>query len=267
MRIRFCSHYGFRVPMRFTFSLIFLFVCKGYAQTETIHGAVSANGDVEGIHIINKTASKFSKTDENGSFEISASLLDTLQITGIKYKTKELIITAEIFNSKTVKVTLEDQINELDEVIVGKVLTGNLLLDVQNSEAKRDINFYDVGIPGYTGRRKTQSERRLYEATTGGGIVPLNPIMNWISGRTKRLKHLVKLERQDQYMNQTMSEFSEMLLEIEELEESQKMEFFYFASEDERFIELYKLNNDMLMFEYLNEKLEIYRKRLNENKN
>ncbi|WP_053990191.1 carboxypeptidase-like regulatory domain-containing protein [Mangrovimonas sp. TPBH4] len=237
------------------------------AQQKVLEGLVSANGDVEGIHIINKTASKFSKTDENGSFVIPASLQDTLQITGVKYKTKEIIITTEIFNSKTIKVALEDQINELDEVIVGKVLTGNLMLDVENSEAKRDINFYDVGIPGYTGRRKTQSERRLYEATTGGGIVPLNPIMNWISGRTKRLKYLIKLERQDQYMDQTMSEFSEMLMEIDELEESQKMEFFYFASEDERFMELYNLNNDMLMFEFLNEKLEVYRKRLTENKN
>ncbi len=35
--------------------------------------------------------------------------------------------------------------NELDEIVVGKILTGNLSLDVSLEDTKRDINFYDVG--------------------------------------------------------------------------------------------------------------------------
>ena len=42
-----------------------------------------------------------------------------------------------------------------------------LPFDIKNNEVERPIDFYDIGIPGYTGKPKTQSERRLHEADAG----------------------------------------------------------------------------------------------------
>lgn len=246
----------------------FLFVCFFAqficAQTVDIVGKVIAPEDIVGIHIINKTESKYTITDDNGNFIIPAKLNDTLIISAIKYQPENVLITSTIINTKSLTVFLKENINQLDEVVVGKVLTGNLMSDIENSSAKRDINFYDLGIPGYTGRQKTQSERRLFEAQTGSGLIPLNPILNWISGRTKQLKNQIKLERQDQQMNRTISEFSDMLVELESLEESRRMEFFYFSSEDPEFMAITKTRDDIKMLEFLQKKLIEFKANLNQ---
>lgn len=87
--------------------------------------------------------------------------------------------------------------------------------------------------------------------------------MNWISGRTKRLKHLIELERQDIQMNRAISEFSEMLFEIDDLDEAQRMEFFYFSSEDPEFMQIAKEKNDIKLLEFLQIKLKAYKANVN----
>lgn len=241
--------------------LAFLGTLGAKAQRKTIDGQIFASGEVVGVNIINKTAGRYDISDDEGRFEIAAQVGDTLIISALQYMIKEIGIDAGIVRSKQVLVNLEDNVTALDEVRVGKVLTGNLLLDIGNSEAKREPNFYDLGIPGYTGRRKTQSERRLNEATTGGGIVPLNPIINWITGRTKQLKNRVKIEDQDLRMNRTRSELAEVLFEIDNLAELKRNEFFFFAAEDPKFLELSKQDNDLAMVEYLTAKLKEFKSR------
>ena len=245
------------------------FVCV--SQSIDINGKVIADEDIEGVHIINITASKFTITDDYGAFRIPAKLNDTIIISAIKYQKKEVIVTELILASKTVTVYLTENVNELDEVIVGKILTGHLLSDVENTDVKRDINFYDLGIPGYTGRRKTQTERRLYEADHGKAIslfqgaplmVNFQKIINGISGRTKMLKNRVRLESQDVCMNSVISEFSELLFESNYLEESLRAEFFYFASEDEQFNFLCRIDDELQMFEFLQAKLTEYKSNL-----
>ncbi|WP_299228627.1 carboxypeptidase-like regulatory domain-containing protein [uncultured Psychroserpens sp.] len=232
-------------------------------QTTDISGKVIANSDVDRIHIINKTSNKFTTTDDNGVFTIPAALNDTILISAIQYKSLEIKVNQFMIQSQKMVVNLTEKINELDEVIVGKVLTGDLTSDVQNSDAKADINFYDVGIPGYTGKRKTQKERRLYDANHGKYVyyygllasININKILNKISGRTKRLKNLVRLEQQDTCMQRVNSEFSDDLFGDLDLEDHLKTEFFYYASEDPKFLELCKLNSDIKLFEFLAQKL------------
>lgn len=230
-----------------------------YAQRKIIDGQITASGEVLGVNVINKTGGRYDISDEEGRFEIAVQVGDTVVISALQYLMKEVEIDANMMQSLQLFVNLEDNVTALDEVRVGKILTGNLLLDIGNSEAKREPNFYDLGIPGYTGRRKTLSERRLNEATTGGGIVPLNPIINWITGRTKQLKNRVKIEDQDLRMNRTRSEFADMLFEIDNLAEVKRNEFFFFAAEDPKFLVLSKTDNDLAMVEYLTVKLKEFK--------
>ena len=59
------------------------FVC--FSQEVEIRGKVIAIEDIEGVHIINITASKFTITDSQGEFLIPAKLNDTIIISGLKY--------------------------------------------------------------------------------------------------------------------------------------------------------------------------------------
>lgn len=234
-------------------------IIKMSAQTVEINGQISAADAVDGIHVINKTASRFSISSSNGAFTIPAKLNDTILFSGISYQPKEIVVTKMIIGSKQMLVYLEEMVTVLDEVVVGKVLTGDLMFDLNNAELKQDLNFYDLGIPGYTAKLKTQSERRLFEATSGGGLIPIVPIINAISGRTKRLKEFVKLEKMDSCLDKIKSDFSELFFSTHELEEEHRVEFFYFCQDDPEFEKLCTVKNDMAVLMFLEAKLKAYR--------
>lgn len=237
-------------------------VFYGVSQTTEISGRVIAPSDMDRIHIINKTQNRFTITNDEGEFRISAQVKDTILFSAIQYEPKEVVVTPEIIKAKFITVNMSDKINELDEVVVGRILTGDLMSDIENSQVKPQINFYNLGIPGYTGKPIEQSQRRLHEATTGGGIVPLNPILNWISGRTKELKGQVERENKDIAMNRVISDFSDLLFELEDLEASKRTQYFYFVTDDPEFLPLSHLQNDLKMFEFLKHKLAQFKERI-----
>jgi len=241
-----------------TFLCICIFMSV-HAQMTEISGKVIAQDDVENIHVINKTSKKYATTNAKGTFTIQVKVQDTLVFSSIQYKLKAIYIDSTMVANKYFEVALEEYLNELDQVTVGRVLTKNLESDVENSQAQPKINFYDVGIPGYKGKQPTQKERYLIEATTGGGI-PLNPIINAITGRTKMLKNLVKLERRDELMYKLKANYSEALFEGETIEDHQKMEFWFFCSEDENFEKRCRIKNNLMILEFLQEKLIAYKK-------
>ena len=242
------------------------------AQSIELNGIVRSNSDVENIHVINKTANKFSTTNTRGVFKIIAKLGDSIQFTSVKFKPQTVVVSMQHISKQSMEVFLEEQINELDEVIVGKVLTGTLESDIENSDTKTDLNFYDVGIPGYKGKPKTQNERRLFEADHGnyvyfsGGIgVNLNKILNSITGRTKKLKERVRLETNDEVLRDIVDRLSADFFANNSLEENYRVDFFYFCSDDPEFQKRCKNKSDIEIIIYLNEKLEAYKKNLTQN--
>ncbi|MEO8773311.1 MAG: hypothetical protein ABI263_03960 [Gelidibacter sp.] len=253
--------------------LLFLGAINSNAQSVELSGKISAAVEVDGIHIINKTAGRFTVSNADGTFVIPAKLNDTILFSGISYHSKEIKISKFILTSKQLPVYLEELVNALDEVVVGKILTGDLSSDLANSGVKRDINFYDLGIPGYTGKPLTQTERRLKEAADldftmggsmgGGGVgMSLNPIINGISGRTKKLKAHAKLERLDKCLDKVISNLSDILFNEAPLDESYRNEFFYFCSDDMQFEALCRMNDDLKTFEFLKEKLVRFKSNL-----
>ena len=238
------------------------------AQYIDIAGKVESTADVENIHVINKTAKKFTITDARGVFTIPVSLNDTLSFSSVQHEPKIIIVSKAIIASKKVTVLLVEQVNTLNQVTVGKILSGNLRSDIGNVEGKAPINFYDLGIPGYTGKIATQSERRLSEAgefkpkmLLGAltGSIPLNPIINAITGRTKMLKKRVKHERNEELIAKVREKFSESLFSMYALDEAYRMDFFYFCEMDENFYMKCPGKPDIEVLEFLKRKLKAYK--------
>lgn len=236
------------------------------AQTIDIKGKVIASTELDGIHVLNLSSKHNTITNDNGDFEVRVRLNDTLLFSSIQYTPKEVIVNQIHLDMKFITVTLLDRVNELDEVVVGTILTGNLISDIENSNVKRDINFYDVGIPGYVGKRKTQIERKLYEADAGKfvyyygmvAVINIHKILNRISGRTKQMKNGVRLQNQDNCMRKVKSEFSDLLFGDQQIEDHLIYDFFYFVSDAPEFMTICESNNSMEMFEFLIGKLTDY---------
>ena len=240
-------------------------------QSVEIKGQILANDAVEGIHILNNNSNTFTISNSKGEFSIPSKLNDTLSFSGISYEFKKVIVSHNMIQSKSLTIYLAEKIIALDEVVVGKILTGDLSLDLANSGVKRDINFYDLGIPGYAGIPKSQSERRLYTAgdfkpihllALLGGSLPLDPIFNAISGRTKLLKNRVRLESQDECILKFKANLSEILFSAHALDEHHKTEFFYFCADDSQFDTLCVNNDDFKTLEFLKEKLVSFKANL-----
>lgn len=234
------------------------------AQRVDIKGHIFAKDDVEGIHILNKSSNTFTISNGVGEFSISAKLNDTLTFSGVSYTLKDVMVGEDMINSKSLTIYLTESITALDEVVVGKILTGDLSVDLANSGVERGINFFDLGISGYTGKPKTQSERRLFTAgdfkpihllALLGGSLPLDPIFNAISGRTKLLKHRVHLENVDQCILKTKDNLAEILFAAHPLEKHYHTEFFYFCADDPQFDTLCVIKDDFIMLDFLKEKL------------
>lgn len=237
------------------------------AQRKDIKGQLIADDEVEGIHILNRTAAKYAISDQDGQFVIVARASDTLFISGLKYEVKEVIITNSMEELSRLSVLLVEKINELDEVIVGTILTGSLQSDLENSDAEPEVNFYDLGIPGYTGKPLTQNERKLHDADAGpmgyiglGGGVNLHKFLNRISGRTKKLKAIVALDNQEKCINRLRREYEEAIFKSDTLAENLRNEYFLFCQEDSSFKSLCEENNDLKAIEFMQSKLITYRK-------
>ena len=176
-----------------------------------------------------------------------------------------------MLTSKVCEVQLIDAVNKLDEVVLGKILSGKLGDDIKQIGGKEPINFYDVGIPGYTGKIATQSERRLSEASnlkaSGssnsfglGAAMQFTPIINAISGRTKMLKARVLHEAKDDLLHRIKTTLALDFFKFFPLKENLRTEFLYFCESDPKFMERCNQKSDIEIFEFLKEKLVQYKR-------
>lgn len=241
------------------------------AQRINISGQLLADDDVEGLHILNKSAAKYIISNEDGNFVILAKVSDTLYMSGVKYKAQQLIITASIIELGEFSVQLIEKVNALNEVVVGEILTGSLQSDLENSDAKPDINFYDLGIPGNTDLPLTQSERRLHDSDHGQFVnyygialtINLHKILNRINGDTKEYKERIKRESNELCINRLQSEYSNTLFEAIAIPENFRSEFFQFCMEDKQFTAICEGENTINEVSFLLEKVKLFKTQLN----
>jgi len=213
---------------------------------------------VADVHVINKTFDKYTITDENGRFELMARIGDTIVFSSIQFNLKNVVLESK----QSINITLVERVNELDEVVLYNKLSGDPAMDMKNSEVKKQINFYDIGIPGYTGRKLTQPERKLFEATSGGGILPLNPILNAITGRTKMLKERVKLQKKFASIDAMEERYQQLFIDVYKLPQEKAHNFFDFCSDDVKFMSIANGSASLDQLDFFITKYKEYEKRV-----
>ena len=152
-------------------------VCS-YGQ-KTIYGVVKVeNASAEGIHITNLVSEKATITNEKGEFWLEANEDDLLVFSAVHLNYWRKSISANDIKNGKIEVVMTAKVSELEEVVVTEYTK---------------INAQDLGIINYKPVSYTPAERRLRTATTG----LLDPLLNWISGRTKRLKKDIGIEQKE----------------------------------------------------------------------
>lgn len=147
---------------------------------------------LENIHVFNTSLNRGVVTNRNGEFEIEARINDTLVISSIGLQKKQLVVRQDQYHSKQeMQIEIFSKVTRLNEVILHPYgLSGHLSSDMQQLEKPFTISNKALGLPEPKFKPLTLNQRRLQTAS-GFGIIPL---INVISGRTKKLKTLVDLD-------------------------------------------------------------------------
>lgn len=186
--------------------IYFLCLCcisLAFAQKEkTIRGLILVdNLPASEVVVINLTKEKVTVSDAQGSFEISASEDDLLTFSAVHLHYWRQSVDAKTMTSGGMIVNLSEKTTDLEEVEV-----------VQYTH----INAFDLGIIDRKIKTLTPAERRLKLAgdfkyyhllNILGGSLDVEPIINKISGRTKRLKKELKHEQKERLIEVLNSKF------------------------------------------------------------
>ena len=208
--------------------ILFLFSIVSFAQErDIVQGKiVSRSKNLEGIYVSNVNTGEAIMTSKGGYFGIEARPNDTLMFSGALFIGFRRTLDELDFRRDLLFIPLEENelMNQLDEIIITKITSESL-------------GIVPKGIKKYT-----PAERRLYTATSGGGLIPIDMIVNAISGRTKMLKKALKYEKQEFRKERFLDFFDEDKLHQDfSIPEAYVKGFVYFAVSDDEVISL--LNN------------------------
>ena len=177
---------------------VLLIFSEGFSQEkEILSGQIITEEPLNSpVHIINISREKGGVSELSGRFSVEVSVGDTLIFSSIQYKKEKIVVNREILQLNNYRIKLVEDLTELEEVKLHK-LSGNLSKDISGIKT---FNKFDLNAPMTRKPPPSQVERQLYTATTGPGgsrlsvlgvltgTMPLDPIINGISGRTAWLK-------------------------------------------------------------------------------
>ncbi|OYX84320.1 MAG: hypothetical protein B7Y83_08575 [Flavobacteriales bacterium 32-34-25] len=167
------------------FILLFLLCQVVFCQNndrKEIHGLIRVDSTlVEGVNVINETTEKATSSDQNGKFTLFLKEGDVLVFSAVNLVTLRKKIVRADLEKAVLQVQLKTQSFPLKEVIVQ-----------ENSK----ITAENLGIIPYGQKKYTVAERRLYTSRSGFLDRPLN----WMSGRTARLKKELVVSEKEQLM-------------------------------------------------------------------
>ena len=175
--------------------MLLVLICSSFnmaAQNSIkIRGLVKVeNASAEGIHVLNLVSEKATVTDAKGGFFLEVKEDDLVVFSAVHLNYWRKSITAKEIQSGYVEVEMTAKENQLDEVVVSENVT---------------MTAQSLGIITYKPKVYTPAERRIRTATSG----VLDPLINWISGRTKDLKKQLEIEKRERYIMRLESYFDD----------------------------------------------------------
>src|SRR5690606_29673735 len=169
---------------------ILLFPCLCFSQEMIFKGKVLANtDDLKGILIVNLTKETQTQTDSLGQFRIKAEEDDLLIFTAVHlWKVRHLVEKTDFEKENLISMEVKAEMLDVVEIV------------------RYNFNPEDLGIVPRGQKRLTVGERRLYTAQSEQH---LGTLINAITGRTKMLKQLLEMEREDKRVVALGNAFSE----------------------------------------------------------
>ncbi|MBD3583250.1 hypothetical protein [Flavobacterium selenitireducens] len=173
-----------------TYTVILLFCSLAMCAQKLRFRLVSEGNPAVNVKVLNIVTEHTAQSDAKGEFVIAVKVDEMLVFPSENYEYKRYLVKEEDFKKTEIVLALVPKPVELDEVVVN-----------------RDINPEDLGLVPKGQKQYTPAERRLKQAgefkpmllvgQLAGLSIPIDPIINAITGRTKMLKKDLKTEKRE----------------------------------------------------------------------
>jgi hypothetical protein len=180
----------------------------------TVSGKVlnAANDQIlENVHIVNLSQVIGTITNSNGGFNIPAKVNDTLYFSYIGYKPLQVRVTNDWVKFGEVKIKMTELGIALEEVVVADVqLTGYLEIDAKRIPVYNNYRYSISGLnSGYEGGNKQPG---AVNKVLGAIFNPADFLYNIFSKRSKELRKLRKMKKDDEIRNLLETKFDRATL-------------------------------------------------------
>ena len=225
----------------------FFFLCGSYAQQRIVMSGLVKTADtrLENVHIKNVSSGKFSISDVAGEFHLSVREGDTILLSHVSMNDLISFIKKEDLQQSVRIFRMSENSSELREVVVDET---------------SEVSTVSVGIIPRKRKKLSMNERRLKTAGDFkpihllgilGGSLQIDPILNAINGRTKRLKRNIKIEKKQQNIAFLEMNYMDYMMSEMELSEQQAQLLISRVIEDEKLQQLIDLDNQGRLELYL----------------
>jgi hypothetical protein len=159
-------------------------IAFGQETVKELHGVITVDHRfVEAVNVRNLTREATTSTDAMGNFIILAKEGDVLAFSAVNLVTLRKSVDKQDMMTSLLKIEMMYTSIPLKEVII---------------QEPSKITAESVGVIPYGQKKYTQAERKLYTATSGGGI---DGLLNAISGRKAMLKKVIVVEGKQSALN------------------------------------------------------------------
>lgn len=222
---------------------ILTFLCLQFtlAQNDSIVKGkiIVETNDNDGVTIIN-LANKNSTISENGGyFKIKAKVNDTIMFSAIHLEARKIVITKKDFGPNLLFIKLKIHTKHIKEIMI------------TNGDG---INAESLGLVKKGQKQYTPAERRLKTASALDGQWGLNtafsidPLFNWLSGRTKQLKKELEVERKEFLQEKIINNFErDYIIQILKIPDEYVDGYIFYVVEDQTLVDAIKARNKTMV--------------------
>lgn len=196
---------------------------------------------IENVNILNLRSEKTTVSDNKGVFSMLVKLGDVLVVSAVNLETIRKTIVEKEMQSEGIIIKMALKTNNLKEVIINE---------------NRSINAVSLGILPKEAKKYTPAERKLRTAGDFkpidllgilGGALAVDPILNAINGRTKRLKKEVVIEKNEKLLSKLEDYYKEdYYTEVLKIPQEYIKGFQYYLIEDADFVNALNAKNKTL---------------------
>lgn len=213
---------------RFIVIVVLFFSSQIFAQTDTLAVkikakivSVSDSNGISGVTIINKTTSKTTVSDENGSFELMVQPYDLLFFSHISYESRKIEVDAVWLAATHKQISLTERTKEIEAVfITGYQLTGYLEIDTKLIPVNENRRFNIAGLNlGYEpGTKAPKAAQNMLEALNN----PVDLVYSLFNKGEKDVKRMMEIKKDENFKKilsqKTDREAIAMLLQLSKTE-------------------------------------------------